>query len=251
MPFWTYMLHCRGGKFYVGHTDNLEHRLAQHQRGTLPGFTRDRLPVELVWSQDFPSRLEALEAERRIKGWGRPKKMALIRGDWDEIGRLAKEQGSASTSSAPAGLDVVLQDPAATEAFGVRLAAVVRPGDVITLSGPLGAGKTSIARGLLAALGLEGEAPSPSFAIVQPYAPPEVRLPVLHVDLYRIEEPAELDQLGLEEALADAVLLVEWPEQAPGRWPEALGLALSVERGGGRRLTADVPAAWKERWPLT
>ncbi|HEX7850298.1 MAG TPA: tRNA (adenosine(37)-N6)-threonylcarbamoyltransferase complex ATPase subunit type 1 TsaE, partial [Sphingomonas sp.] len=78
---------------------------------------------------------------------------------------------------------MLLADAAASEALGAGLAGVVRPGDVIKLSGPLGAGKTSIARGLLAALGLEGEAPSPTFAIVQPYAPPETRLPVMHVDL--------------------------------------------------------------------
>lgn len=144
--------------------------------------------------------------------------------------------------------DVFLRDPAATEAFGATLATVVRQGDVITLSGPLGAGKTSIARGLLAALGLAGEAPSPSFAIVQPYAPPEVAIPVLHVDLYRVEDPDELEELGLDEALADAVLLVEWPERSGGRWPYALQLSLAPE-GEGRRLTADVPAAWRGRWP--
>ena len=106
---------------------------------------------------------------------------------------------------------MILPDSAATESFGARLAAVVRPGDVITLCGPLGAGKTSIARGLLAALGLEEEAPSPTFAIVQPYAPPETRLPVMHVDLYRIEHVEELDELGLDEAREDSVLLIEWP----------------------------------------
>lgn len=140
-----------------------------------------------------------------------------------------------------------LADSVATEAFGARLAASVRSGDVVTLSGPLGAGKTSVARGLLAALGLAGEAPSPSFAIVQPYAPPEVRLAVLHVDLYRIEHASELDELGLDEA-EDAVLLVEWPERVPGRWPNALALALAIEPDGSRRLTAQVPAAWKARW---
>ncbi|MEM1133792.1 MAG: GIY-YIG nuclease family protein [Pseudomonadota bacterium] len=103
MAFWTYMLHCRGGKFYVGHTDNLEHRIAQHQSGAILGFTRDRLPVELVWSQEFPTRLEALEMERRIKGWSRAKKLALIRGDWDAISRLAKSKDKASTSSARTG----------------------------------------------------------------------------------------------------------------------------------------------------
>ena len=143
-----------------------------------------------------------------------------------------------------------LVDAAATEAVGARLAAVVRPGDVVGLSGPLGAGKTSVARGLLAALGLVGEAPSPSFAIVQPYEPPEVKLPVLHVDLYRLDDPAEVDELGLDEALADSVLLVEWPERAGGgRWPDALRLTLSIEADGSRRLTWDAPAAWEGRWP--
>jgi predicted GIY-YIG superfamily endonuclease len=99
MSFWAYMLHCRGGKFYTGHTDNLEYRLAQHQSGWIPGFTSSLLPVELVWSQEFPTRVEALEAERRIKGWSRAKKMALIRGDWVEISRLAKSKNGPSTSS--------------------------------------------------------------------------------------------------------------------------------------------------------
>ncbi|MHA0328030.1 tRNA (adenosine(37)-N6)-threonylcarbamoyltransferase complex ATPase subunit type 1 TsaE [Sphingomonas melonis] len=143
-----------------------------------------------------------------------------------------------------------LADAAATEAFGASLGARVQPGDVIALSGDLGMGKTSIARGLLGALGLAGEAPSPSFAIVQPYDPPEVRLPVLHVDLYRIEDPDELEELGLDEALSDAVLLVEWPERAPGYWPHALRLTLAPAPDGGRILTADVPASWKPRWPI-
>ena len=146
---------------------------------------------------------------------------------------------------------MILPDAAATESFGVRLAAVVRPGDVIALSGPLGAGKTSIARGLLAALGLADEAPSPTFAIVQPYEPPETRLPVMHVDLYRIEQVEELDELGLDEAREEWVLLIEWPERAPGHWPDALALALDFAPDGGRRLTATVPAAWGGRWPLT
>ena len=144
---------------------------------------------------------------------------------------------------------ITLPNTAATEALGARLAVLVRPGDVITLSGPLGAGKTSIARGLLAALGLEGEAPSPTFAIVQPYAPPETRIPVLHVDLYRIEDVGEIEELGLDEAEGDSVLIVEWPERAPGRWPDALALGLDFAPDGGRALTADVPAAWKGRWP--
>ena len=145
---------------------------------------------------------------------------------------------------------IVLADPAATEAFGAMLAALVQPGDVVTLQGTLGAGKTSIARGLLAALGLAGEAPSPSFAIVQPYEPPEVRFPVLHVDLYRIDDPAEIEELALDDARYDSLLLVEWPERVgPDYWPDALRLALTIEPDGTRGLTVGVPEAWRARWP--
>jgi tRNA threonylcarbamoyladenosine biosynthesis protein TsaE len=145
---------------------------------------------------------------------------------------------------------VYLDDAAASEAFGAHLAELVQAGDVVTLSGPLGTGKTSIARGLLAALGLENEAPSPTFAIVQPYEPPETRMPVMHVDLYRIEDVEEIDELGLDEARADSLLLIEWPERAPGRWPDALALTLEFAPDGGRRLTAIVPSAWEGRWSL-
>lgn len=147
---------------------------------------------------------------------------------------------------------MILPDAAATEALGRDLARVLRAGDVVTLSGGLGAGKTSFARGVLAELGLAGEAPSPTFAIVQPYAPPEVRLPVLHVDLYRIEAAEELDELGLDDARHDSALLIEWAERAgPDRWPNALALGFAPEPGGGRRLTWTAPAAWEARWRPT
>jgi len=147
---------------------------------------------------------------------------------------------------------VILRSLADSLALGASLAALARPGDVIALSGPLGAGKTSIARGLLAALGLESEAPSPSFAIVQPYAPPEVRFPVLHIDLYRIEHPNEVEELGLDDARDDALLVVEWPERlGEAYWHDALWLTLEMLPDGARALTARVPAAWKGRWPST
>ena len=92
MPFWTYMLHCADRSFYVGHTDNLEQRMAQHETGAFPGYTAKRLPVTLVWSEQFPSRIEALEAERQVKGWSRTKKLALIRSDWTLISQLAQNR---------------------------------------------------------------------------------------------------------------------------------------------------------------
>lgn len=99
MSFWTYMLHCRGGYFYTGHTEDLERRVDQHRSGMFRGFASDRLPIELVWSQEFPSRYEALAAERQIKGWSRSKKMALIQGDWLRISCVARSKGSPSTGS--------------------------------------------------------------------------------------------------------------------------------------------------------
>lgn len=142
-----------------------------------------------------------------------------------------------------------LADAEATEAFGRRLAAMLRVGDVVALSGALGAGKTTLARGVLEGLGHDGEVTSPSFPIVLSYAPPEVRLPLWHVDLYRIEDAAELDELGLGEARSDAVLLIEWPERLPFLWPGTLHLTLADRPEGGRALTASVPPAWGSRWP--
>jgi len=140
-----------------------------------------------------------------------------------------------------------LHGEAATAAFGELLAVNARPGDVITLSGPLGVGKTALARGFIAALGHQGEVPSPSFAIVQPYE--DLDPPVWHVDLYRIENPAEIEELGLDAA-SDAVLLVEWPERAgEGAWPDALALTFEFAPDGDRILTAKVPPSWEGRWP--
>src|SRR3982751_5094644 len=142
---------------------------------------------------------------------------------------------------------MILEDEEATAQAGAELAARGGAGDAITLSGPLGVGKTALARGLLAALGHQGEVPSPSFAIVQPYE--NVDPPVWHVDLYRIEDASEIEELGLDSA-ADAILLIEWPERAgPGMWPEALELSLDFAQDGDRILTAKVPPSWEGRWP--
>jgi tRNA threonylcarbamoyladenosine biosynthesis protein TsaE len=142
---------------------------------------------------------------------------------------------------------MILADEAATAAVGEQLARVLRPGDVVAMTGNLGAGKTTLVRGLLHGLGHEGEVPSPSFAIVQPYE--DVDPPVWHADLYRVDDPAELTEIGLD-SLGEGVLVVEWPERAgQGAWPEALRLSLEITGPKRRRLTAEVPAAWEGRWP--
>lgn len=139
---------------------------------------------------------------------------------------------------------------AEAEWIGAAIGTALMPGDVVLLSGDLGAGKTTLARAMLKARGLAGEAPSPTFAIVQPYAPPEIDLAIAHVDLYRIEEEDELIELGLDDYLYDGALLIEWPERLGAQgWPEALTLRISGE-GGARVLTAEVPTAWETRWPL-
>lgn len=145
-----------------------------------------------------------------------------------------------------------LPDEDATARVGAWLAERIEPGDVITLSGDLGAGKTTLARGVLSASGLQGEAPSPSFAIVQTYAPPETRRLIAHIDLYRIQSPHEAEELGIWELRLDHVLIVEWPELLDeSMWSDALRLRLDSSVPGGRRLTAQVPPSWESRWPPT
>jgi predicted GIY-YIG superfamily endonuclease len=88
---WVYILRCADGSYYTGHTTNLELRLAEHESGEIEGWTRHRLPVELVFAREMPTRDEAFQAERRIKGWSKAKKEALIAGDWDTVRELAKK----------------------------------------------------------------------------------------------------------------------------------------------------------------
>lgn len=89
MPFWVYILRCSDKSYYTGHTDNLEIRIAQHNEGKIDGYTATRLPVTLIFAEQFATRLEALEMERRIKGWSRKKKEAMMNGDWKQVQRLA------------------------------------------------------------------------------------------------------------------------------------------------------------------
>ena len=100
MSFWVYLLRCSDGSYYTGHTDNLESRIAQHDSGAIPScYTFSRRPLKCVFSQEFPTREEALASEQQIKGWGRKKKEAMIRGDWAEVSRLARSSSGRLTSS--------------------------------------------------------------------------------------------------------------------------------------------------------
>lgn len=141
-----------------------------------------------------------------------------------------------------------MPDLAASEALGSRIAAALRSGDVVALSGGLGAGKTTLARAILAALGHTGEVPSPSFSIIELYEPPDVRLPVVHADFYRLSRLDELEELGLDEYRNGAALLAEWPEQAGGFAHEPGCLAIDIEPAdNGRIAIVRAGADWLER----
>ena len=133
-------------------------------------------------------------------------------------------------------------------ALAVELARVIRVGDIVALSGDLGAGKTTFARALIQALGWQGEVPSPTYTLVQGYDPPDVRVAVWHVDLYRLDNPDDAYALGLFET--DAALVIEWPERLGDRLPhDALHLTISGSGDAVRHLTWDAPKAWEGRWP--
>lgn len=145
-----------------------------------------------------------------------------------------------------------LPDIAATGALAQRIAEGLRPGDVVALSGGLGAGKTTLARALIAALGHEGEVPSPSFAIIELYEPPAVRLPLVHADFYRLEHPDEVEEIGLDDYRQGAALIAEWPEQAGGFTHEPGCLSIRFEvLEKTRRAIVEPGRDWLERGPWT
>lgn len=147
-------------------------------------------------------------------------------------------------------MTVDLPDLAAMEAFGARIGARLRAGDVVALEGDLGAGKTTLARAILKALGHSGEVPSPTFTIIETYAAPPLRLPVVHADFYRLEDPAELRELGLDEYREGAALIAEWPAHAGGFGQEPACLEITLETvGQGRRAIVEPGTDWLERLP--
>ena len=141
--------------------------------------------------------------------------------------------------------EIVLSSEAETRALGARVAAGLERGDAILLAGDLGVGKTTLARAVLHALGVREAVPSPTFTLVQHYETP--KLPVDHFDLYRIEKESDVDQLGLDEALAEGAALIEWPERVGSRRPDnALQIELSVASENCRRAQVSGPARWSK-----
>jgi tRNA threonylcarbamoyladenosine biosynthesis protein TsaE len=132
---------------------------------------------------------------------------------------------------------MIILDETEMRAFGHRLAASLSPGDWVAIDGPLGAGKTVLCASIINSLGFVGEVTSPSYAIVHNYEPPELSIAVAHADLYRLEDVAELDELGLVEESADRITLVEWAERAgPGYARPSHHVTISVQPDGSRRI---------------
>lgn len=146
---------------------------------------------------------------------------------------------------------VALPDLAATRDLGARLARLLAPGTAVTLAGDLGAGKTELARAILRArLGDPAlEVPSPTFTLVQTYAAADPDLEIWHVDLYRLADPEEVLELGLDDAFAEAAMLIEWPDRlGPLRPAERLDIGLDLAEDGTRRaVLTPVGGSWRAR----
>lgn len=138
-----------------------------------------------------------------------------------------------------------LADDDATRALGAAVGALLRKGDIVGLSGPLGAGKTTLARGAIARLTGARDAPSPTFPLVEVYDAPSFAL--WHFDLYRLNSPQDAYELGIEDAFATGACLIEWPERIEALFPdEALVIRLALD-GAGRCAQFDAPPLWRAR----
>ena len=160
---------------------------------------------------------------------------------------LVEPPGIAGYKGRVAGFEttVTLSDETAIAELGARIARGLEPGDAVLLKGELGAGKTTLARAILRALGIEGHVPSPTFTLVQAYQ--AEKLPVFHYDLYRIENPRELLELGIDDALEDGAVLVEWPERGFPQRLAADALTVTLTQGSPNAREAHIagPAQWK------
>lgn len=140
---------------------------------------------------------------------------------------------------------LTLPDAEATDRLGRALANALRAGDTLALVGDLGAGKSRLARAIIAELTGEAEAPSPTFGLALGYATPQG--PLWHFDLYRLRRAEDAIETGIDEALGEAICLIEWAERIARRLPaETLAIGLEIE-GSGRRARLRGPIAWAAR----
>jgi predicted GIY-YIG superfamily endonuclease len=170
MSFWVYLLRCSDGRYYTGHTEDLDVRLAQHQQGFFPTcWTYKRRPLELAWSEEVPTRDEAIVAERIVGGWSRAKKEALIGGDWKLVSYLSCPPGERtarfSTSLETNGEGNKKPSPSARSEYPTPLASEVEKRPSVIAPDPLAS----------------SEVEKPNLTRPEPFASSEVEKPVLAV----------------------------------------------------------------------
>lgn len=147
-------------------------------------------------------------------------------------------------------MKLALPDLTAMEALGARIATQLRAGDVVALTGDLGAGKTTLARAILRVLGHEGEVPSPTFTIIETYNGPQMRVPAVHADFYRLNRPEESEEIGLDDYREGAALIAEWPDKAGGFAQESQCLSIRLEFADeGRAAIVEGGSDWLGRMP--
>ena len=168
--------------------------------------------------------------------------MLVLKNDRRRHRRLAHQQIPADM---PPMTDLVfdLKTEAETAAFGARLAPILNAGDVVCFEGPLGAGKSTLARGLIRAFCGAKDVPSPTFTLVETYEGASDA--IWHFDLYRLDKQSEIWELGFEDAIETGISLIEWPDKIKDILPDgALRLCFDVQSDGARRLTLIAPDQW-------
>jgi tRNA threonylcarbamoyladenosine biosynthesis protein TsaE len=126
--------------------------------------------------------------------------------------------------------------------YGRQLGSQLRVGDWVAIDGPLGVGKTVLCRGILQSFGFNGDVASPSYALIHQYLPPDVTIPLVHADLYRISSIDELDELGLSDGSYDCITLVEWAERSGGMFGvPSHHIEIDIMASGDRKLTLKTP----------
>jgi len=243
----------KGGRILINGTGNVKQAVI-HISDNGPGMTagQQSKAFDSFARSRKQNKARKQKTGKNVGGLGLPLARQLVLAHGGDL-KLTSEpkQGTLVSIRLPTIQPMIISDEADMIALGRKLGTLIRTGDKIALTGTLGAGKTTFARGVLRGLGFTEEVPSPTFAIVQQYDPPDTRLSIAHVDFYRIEKPDEIRELGIDDILIDGAIMAEWPDRmAASFWTDALQIELKIQSEATRQLTWTAGPAWKDRWPI-